>query len=301
MIVGLSTSEPGAPGDLSATALSNAEVAVVTLGWSEPEKIGGSAITGYEYRRSNDGGANWGAWTAIANSGSLTSYLVTGLSADTTYTFQMRAANDSGSGLHSPAAEQQAGTGTLRPPGPPGNFAAGGGDGSADLSWADPVVVGSLPVTKYQYRYATGGRPPDSEWLDVPDSNIGEANRNSYTIGGLTNDVPHTFELRAVSAAGAGEAVRARVTPRGSSVQHGGTTTVLSNLGQTTEADSLVMDADITYTRDPTTAKKSPPSTSPRWATATRKRFRPAATGICSNPTTSTSNSRPPAAATATT
>ncbi len=138
VIVGLSTSEPGAPGDLSATALSNTEITVVTLGWSEPEKIGGSAITGYEYRRSNDGGANWGAWTAIANSGSLTSYLVTGLSADTTYTFQMRAANDSGSGLHSPAAEQQAGTGTLRPPGPPGNFAASGGDGSAALSWAAP-------------------------------------------------------------------------------------------------------------------------------------------------------------------
>ena len=143
----------------------------------------------------------------------------------------------------------------FRPPGPPGNFAAGGGDGRAALSWADPVVVGGLPVTKYQYRYATGGRTPDSEWLDVPDSNIGEANRNSYTIGNLTNDVPHTFELRAVSAAGAGEAVRARVTPRGSSVQHGGTTTVLSNLGQTTETDSLVMDADITYTRDPTTKK----------------------------------------------
>ncbi len=143
----------------------------------------------------------------------------------------------------------------FRPPGPPGNFAAGGGDGSADLSWADPVGGGGLPVTKYQYRYATGGRPPDSEWLDVPDSNIGEANRNSYTIGTLTNDLLHTFELRAVSAAGNSEAVRARATPRGSSVQHGGTTTVLSNLGQTTETDSLVMDADITYTRDPTTKK----------------------------------------------
>ncbi len=137
-----------------------------------------------------------------------------------------------------------------RPPGPPGNFAASGGDGSATLSWDAPIDGGSHPLTGFEYRYATGGRPPDSEWLDVPDSNIGEANRNSYTIGTLTNDLLHTFELRAVSAAGDGEAVRARVTPRGSSVQHGGTTTVLSNLGQTTEADSLVMDADITYTRD---------------------------------------------------
>ncbi len=134
-----------------------------------------------------------------------------------------------------------------RPPGPPGNFAATGGDGSATLTWDAPIDGGSHALTGFEYRYATGGRLPDEEGfvLSIPPGH------RSYTIRGLTNDLLHTFELRAVSAAGAGEAVRARATPRGSSgVQHGGTTTVLSNLGQTTETDSLVMDADITYTRD---------------------------------------------------
>ena len=139
-----------------------------------------------------------------------------------------------------------------RPPGPPSNFAASGGDGSATLTWDAPIDGGSHPLTGFEYRYATGGRLPDEEGFVV---SIPPGHR-SATIGTLTNDVPHTFELRAVSAAGAGEAVRARATPRGSSgVQHGGTTTVLSNLGGTTETDSLVMDADITYTRDPTTKK----------------------------------------------
>ncbi|MYK00406.1 MAG: hypothetical protein F4037_00395 [Gemmatimonadales bacterium] len=106
VIVGISTSEPGAPGDLSATA---ASATWVTLGWSEPEKTGGSAITGYEYRRSADEGENWGSWTSIPKSASLRSFVVTGLHADTTYTFQMRAVNDSGSGLHSETALQQPG------------------------------------------------------------------------------------------------------------------------------------------------------------------------------------------------
>ena len=105
-IVGISTSEPGAPGDLSAEVASDTSV---TLGWSAPEKMGGSAITGYEYRRSADEGENWGSWTTIDNSASLTEFLVKGLHADTTYTFQMRAVNDSGSGLFSESALQQAG------------------------------------------------------------------------------------------------------------------------------------------------------------------------------------------------
>ena len=101
VMVALSTSEPGAPGDFTAaTAVGDTSV---TLGWSAPEKPGGSAITGYEYRRSADGGENWGDWTTIANSSEKTTHLVTGLSADTAYTFQMRAVNDSGSGLHAPA------------------------------------------------------------------------------------------------------------------------------------------------------------------------------------------------------
>ena len=104
VVVGISTSEPGAPGDLSAEA---ASATWVTLGWSVPEKPGGSAITGYEYRRSGDEGGSWGSWTSIPHSASLTSFLVTGLHADTTYTFQMRAVNGSGSGLHSETVLQE--------------------------------------------------------------------------------------------------------------------------------------------------------------------------------------------------
>ena len=147
--VGLSTSEPGPPGNLSATTASDTSV---TLGWSAPEKVGGSAITGYEFRRSADGGENWGSWTSIANSASSIGHLVNGLHADTAYTFQMRAVNGSGSGLHSGTAGQG-----IPASGPtvqsvvlsdPGSDGVGYGIGKAvsvTVTFTDAVDVTGLP------------------------------------------------------------------------------------------------------------------------------------------------------------
>ena len=97
--VKLTTTEPGPPRNVSATGSGRS----ATLSWTAPSSIGGSAISGYEYRRSTDGGSTWGSWTPIPSSASLTSYVVSGLSYSTTHTFQMRAQNNSGSdsGLYS--------------------------------------------------------------------------------------------------------------------------------------------------------------------------------------------------------
>ena len=92
----ITTTDPGAPA-LTATP----GVAAVTLNWTAPTSTGGTAITGYEYRqRTGDAYAD-DAWTAISNSASLTSYDVTGLTAGTAYTFQLRARNASGAGVYS--------------------------------------------------------------------------------------------------------------------------------------------------------------------------------------------------------
>ncbi len=97
----ITTSEPGAPGSLAAAP----GAGQVTLSWAAPAKIGGSAITGYQYRRSSDGGTTWSPdWTDIASSATATSHVVTGLTAGTAYTFQLRAVNTQGSGLHSATA-----------------------------------------------------------------------------------------------------------------------------------------------------------------------------------------------------
>ena len=95
----LTTTDPGAPG-LTATTGSGK----VKLSWTPPTTSGGSAITGYEYRQRTGDDYAAGAWTPIPNSASLTSYEVTGLTADTAYTFQLRARNSTGAGLYSAEA-----------------------------------------------------------------------------------------------------------------------------------------------------------------------------------------------------
>ena len=73
----------------------------VTLGWTPLAVAGTSPIGGYEYRRSDDGGANWDPdWTAIpmsAPGGAYASgYTVTGLTNGTAYTFELRARSAAG-------------------------------------------------------------------------------------------------------------------------------------------------------------------------------------------------------------
>ena len=96
--VSIATREPPAPQSLTATDVTSTGV---TLNWSAPGSIGGSAITGYKYRYKASGAASFGDWTAISNSASLTSHPVQGLESATQYTFQVLATNDSGDGLYS--------------------------------------------------------------------------------------------------------------------------------------------------------------------------------------------------------
>ena len=96
---------PDAITDLTATA----GVGSVTLEWTTPAD-GGSAIVAYQYRQSADGGTTWNPdWSAIAGSGAATvSHAVTGLTAGTSYTFQVRAVNS----LTLPADDSNSATAT---------------------------------------------------------------------------------------------------------------------------------------------------------------------------------------------
>ena len=107
--VSITTTEPGAPQSLTAT---NVTSTGVTLNWSAPSSIGGSAITGYKYRYKASGATSFGDWTAISNSASLTSHPVQGLEASTQYTFQILATNNSGDGLYSNEVTATTGRGT---------------------------------------------------------------------------------------------------------------------------------------------------------------------------------------------
>ena len=85
---------PSAPQNLTA----NAGNARATLEWDHPTSYDEIATTNYQYR--HDGGSGtWTSWTGIpGGDAQTTSYTVTGLTNDTTYTFEVRAVNDNHNG-----------------------------------------------------------------------------------------------------------------------------------------------------------------------------------------------------------
>ena len=86
-------------------------------------------------------------------------------------------------------------------PGAPTGFSATAGSGMVDLTWANP---NDATITKYQYQQSTdGGSNWDPDWKDITDS---EASTNSYEVTGLTGGTAYTFQVRAVNAAGPGDA-----------------------------------------------------------------------------------------------
>ena len=87
-------------------------------------------------------------------------------------------------------------------PAAPANLVAVAGAGEVVLRWRAPANV-----AYYELRYAVGGGA-FGPWTrhDAPST--------SATVGGLSSGVVHTFQLRAVNAAGAGPAAEATATPR---------------------------------------------------------------------------------------
>ena len=136
-------------------------------------------------------------WRNIAGSGAgTTTHTVRGLANGTAYTFAVRAVSAAGRG-------SAASVSATPVPAAPGGLTATARDGLVRLAWADPM---DTSITGYQYRYSPEGMPY-SFW----------ANRGvgtSQTIGGLTNGIKHTFELRATAGAVHGNASVVKATPR---------------------------------------------------------------------------------------
>ena len=194
-----------APSNLTATAGD----AQVMLAWDAPASDSG--VTRHEYRFKTDG--SFSDWMPIANSApgeaNEASFTVTGLENGTAHTFHLRTAN---ADTNSVAVAAMAVTPTV-PPGPaaPTNFMAVAGELQVALTWDAPASGSG--VTRHEYQYKTRGEYLD-DWKQIADSAPGEANEASFTVTGLTGGTAHTFELRAVSAAGNSAAVeKGPVTP----------------------------------------------------------------------------------------
>ena len=95
-------------------------------------------------------------------------------------------------------------------PDAPTGFVAGVGDMQVTLAWVAPGMDSG--VMRHEFQYKTDGDYLD-DWTAIANSAPGEANENAFTVTGLTNEVPHTFELRAVNSLGEGAAAESSVTP----------------------------------------------------------------------------------------
>ena len=122
----------------------------------------GGAPTSYQYRQSDDDGANWGEWTDVPGSdGDTDSYTVFDLTNDTAYTFPVRGNNSGGFGLESDSAT--ATPVVPDPPGAPQNLQTLAGHQNVKLSWDPPSAGDARKATniggaKMKERIGPNGR-----------------------------------------------------------------------------------------------------------------------------------------------
>ena len=96
-------------------------------------------------------------------------------------------------------------------PDAPAGFEAAVGNAQVPLTWDAPASGAN--ITRHEFRYKTGGSYPET-WTPIATSAPGGTNEASFTVTGLTNEIAHTFELRAVNDSGGSAAVEdGPVTP----------------------------------------------------------------------------------------
>ena len=103
------------------------------------------------------------------------------------------------------------------PPRGPASLTATPGNAEVELTWTPPTHDGNSAITNYRYRVSDdGGNTWNPDWTDVPDSDdagTDQGDETSYTVDGLTNDIEHTFQVRATNGAGSSGGIEAKATP----------------------------------------------------------------------------------------
>ena len=143
---------------------------------------GGSPITRWEYRQKSTG--NYSGWVRIArsNANSITRFIVSNLTNDTTYTFQVRAVNNNGNGLSS---DEVTGTPVAKPSLTPAKPTIGtigevssAGVLSVPWTWTDTTSNCTIEGYRIQYRKSS-----EKYWRMAPNT----ANTGQYTIDLASN------------------------------------------------------------------------------------------------------------------
>ena len=185
---------PDAPTNVAGT--SGTAAGSVDLTWTAPANDGGSPITGYEIQRSPATGTP--TWTSAATVGNVTSTTVTGLTAGSSYIYQVQAVNAVGNSPWSASSAAIQATGT--PGAPTGVVGSNATATSITVSWTPPANDGGSPVIRYALNYSTDNGATWPGWLSLPTTT---PPGTTWTWTGLTPGT-YRFKVVAVNAAGWG-------------------------------------------------------------------------------------------------
>ncbi|KAM3173269.1 hypothetical protein ACTXT7_012839 [Hymenolepis weldensis] len=185
---------PGAPSGLEVTTVDSNNV---TLSWMKPRKDGGSKITGYVVEYMPVNGDEW----IKTSSSKDTSATVTGLKKGEKYLFRVSAKNSAGTGEPSQATRPVLCKPKYDAPDAPGSLHVDDVDkDQVTLSWSSPLRDGGSKITGFIVEKKKLGDNDWSKAVSLP------ANTASATIDNLEPNSDYEFRVRAVNAAGPGDA-----------------------------------------------------------------------------------------------
>ncbi len=182
---------PAAPTGLTATADGPS---VIHLRWTAPSNTGNAAITGYRIESFWLGGGFWIDVTRNTQS-TATTYMHTGLTANTKLYYRVSAINTAGTGGASSSVSATT-TAATAPAAPTELTATADGQTAINLRWTAPINTGGAAIKGYQIESSPTGT--GDTWTNLVDNT--ESTTTTYAHTGLSAGTTRHYRVSAINS-----------------------------------------------------------------------------------------------------